>query len=280
MPRYLSSVRAPAALTVTLALVLGLAVGFVPRGLSAQEHKKAASQDAADQVVAEALHAEGVAPAPHGDPNIFEPQPALMLWTVAVFIGLLLILGRFAWKPLLAALHQREEHLEHVLEETERARNESEQLLAEHRRRLAATEEQIRAMFDQAKKDAQGLADDIVKKAQAEAEAQKERATREIGSARDQALAEIWTKTADLAVSVAGKVLGKSVSGDDHRRLIETAIATSSPPPPTYAIAHAPGGRTGHDDRNLERPRSPPPSRLPSSTTRLPSSRGPIPRRL
>ncbi len=69
-------------------------------------------------------------------PNILEPQPSLAIWTVVVFLGLLLVLGRFAWKPLLNALHQREEHLEHCLLQTERARNESEQLLAEHRRQL------------------------------------------------------------------------------------------------------------------------------------------------
>ena len=64
-------------------------------------------------------------------------------------------------------------------------------------------------MLDEARQDAQATADEIVKQAQAEAEAARERAERDIATARDQALAEIWTKTADLAVSVAGKVLAK-----------------------------------------------------------------------
>jgi F-type H+-transporting ATPase subunit b len=245
MPRQPNPSHRRAALTVpvALAVVLGLAFGFAPRPSAAQDHKKtAAANDAVDEVTAKALHAEGVKAGPEGDPNIFEPQPALMIWTLVVFLGLLVILRRFAWKPLVSALHQREEHMEHVLEETERARNESEQLLAEHRRRLAASEEQIRAMFDQAKKDAQTLAEEIIKKSEAEAEAQKQRATREIVAARDQALAEIWTKTADLAVSVAGKVLGKSVTGDEHRRLVEAAIAELPASP--NGQAHASGGRT------------------------------------
>src|SRR5205823_2653554 len=138
------------------------------------------------------------------------------IWTVVVFLGLLFVLGKFAWKPLLTALHHREEHLEHVLLETERARNESEQLLAEHRRRLAAAEEQVRALIDEGRKSAQLAADEIVKRAQGEAESSKLRAERDIATARDQALSEIWSKTADLAVSVAGKVLDKSLSEDDH----------------------------------------------------------------
>jgi F-type H+-transporting ATPase subunit b len=172
--------------------------------------------------------------------NPIEIQPSLAIWTVVVFLGLLLVLGKFAWKPLVQALHLREEHLEHVLHETERTRNESEALLAEHRRRLAATEDQIRALIAEAKQNAQAIADDIIKQAEAAAEAAKQRATKEIGTAKDQALSEIWTKTADLAVAVAGRVLAKSVGGDEHRRLIEVAINEL----PSTPNGHAVGGRS------------------------------------
>ena len=179
-----------------------------------------------------------------GEPNILEPQPSLAIWTVVVFVGLLLVLGKFAWKPLLAALHGREEHLEHVLLETERARNESEQLLAEHRRRLAAAEDQIRAMIEEARRNAQAIADEIVKKAQAEADASRQRAQREIETARDQALSEIWTKTADLAVSVAGKMLDKSLTEDDHRRLVDAAVGEL----PAVRPSNGHGGARGMSD--------------------------------
>ena len=234
---------------LALCLAVGLAAGPASRHSAAAEESHAAKAQAKDQGVthpaattpgearAEAIgHAT---PGGHGggDPDILEPQPSLALWTVVVFLGLFFVLGRFAWKPLLAALHQREEHLEHVLVETERARNESEQLLGEHRRRLAAAEEQVRTLIDEARKDAQSAADVIVKKAQAEAEASSQRAGREIATAKDQALAEIWEKTADLAVSVAAKVLGKSLNEDDHRRLIDAAIGE---------LPAAPAGANGH----------------------------------
>ena len=150
--------------------------------------------------------------AAHGssEPNILEPQPSLAIWTVIVFVGLLFVLGKFAWKPLLQALHQREEHLEHVLMETERARNESERLLLQHRKQMDETAEQVRALLDAARREAQTTADDILKKARAEADAERERAKRDIENARDSALAEIWQKTADLGRlrSRAGAVQG------------------------------------------------------------------------
>ncbi len=146
------------------------------------------------------------------------------MWTLFVFLGLFGLLGKFAWKPLLQALHQREHHLQHVLEETERARNESESLLAEHRRQMARAADEVRAIIDKARQDAQASADRLIKQAQEEAESARQRAQRDIASARDQALAEIWQKAADTAVSVAGRVLGTELTPDDHRRLLDAAI--------------------------------------------------------
>ena len=151
-------------------------------------------------------------------------EPTLTIWTLVVFVGLMFVLGKFAWNPLLAALQKRESHLERVLQDTERARNESESLLAEHRKQMARAADEVRALLDKARQDAQAAADQIVRQAQDEAEAARLRAQRDIAAARDQALSEIWQKGADLAVSIAGRVLSKQLGADDHRRLLDAAI--------------------------------------------------------
>ena len=167
-------------------------------------------------------------------------EGSLAIWTVVVFIGMMFVLGKFAWSPLLKALQAREEHLEHVLYETERARNESESLLAEHRRLMADASSEVKTLLEKARQDAQINADQLLKAAQAEAESSRDRAKREIVVARDHALSEIWNTTADLAVSVAGKVLGKQIGDEDHRRLVENAIQ-ELPESPASANGH--GGR-------------------------------------
>jgi F-type H+-transporting ATPase subunit b len=159
-----------------------------------------------------------------GNPNIMEVQSPLAIWTVVVFGGLMLVLGRFAWKPLMKALHERETHLEQVLLDSERARNEAEALAAKHRKELSQAADQVRALIEDARKEAQVAANSIIQKAQGEAEASRQRAEREIAGAKDQALMEIWSSTADLAVSVAGKVLSKELGEADHRRLVEVAM--------------------------------------------------------
>lgn len=237
MPPHLKRASALAVLVLRLGLALVFCLTLrsaFAAGETTQDKLavKAVDRSAAPHAVTSADGSHATAPAHEsagghgvGEPNILEAQFPLAIFTVIVFLGLMGVLGKFAWKPLISALHNREDHFEHVLLETERARNESEQLLAEHRRRLAAAEDQVRALIEEARKSAQSAGDEIVKRAQSEAEASKVRAVRDISSAKDQALTEIWSNTADLAVSVAGKVLKKSLTEDDHRRLVESAIA-------------------------------------------------------
>ncbi|WZO95975.1 F0F1 ATP synthase subunit B [Isosphaeraceae bacterium EP7] len=217
---------------LALALML-LGVALAParpaRAQAADGHSPAAiAKHASDEVAhaeatAHTAVAEHAAAAEAKSPNILAVQLPLAVWTAVVFLGLLAVLGKFAWKPLMTAMHQREEHLEHVLLDTEKARNASEQLLLEHKRLMDQVAQQHQAILVKARQEAEVVANDIVQKAQAEAEASKVRAQRDISTARDEALDQIWTKTADLAVSVAGKVLSRSIGDDDHRRLVEMA---------------------------------------------------------
>lgn len=211
--------------------------------------RAAGPQEGGAHPKAEAEPGHGAAPAAHDSApahggegvaksNPMEVQPSLALWTLVVFLGLFFILGKFAWGPLSAALHHREEHLEHCLLQTEKARNESEHLLAEHRRLMAQADDRVRALIDKAQKDAHASAEQIVKQAQSEAEAARDRAQREIVTARDQALAEIWSQTANVAVSVAGKVLSKQLNDDEHGRLLDLAIKEL----PAAAHANGSGG--------------------------------------
>lgn len=219
MPRQLFLALGFAALT--------LASGSPSRRSFAADPAPAAASSGghlAASAVADEGAAAGTGHGAEAQPNILKPEPSLAIWTVVVFVGLLLLLGRFAWKPLLAALHQREEHLDHVLHDTERARNEAEHLLAEHRRLMAEAQETVRALFEEARREAQVAADEINRKAMAEADLARQRAERDIATARDQALIELWSKSAEMAVSVAGKVLARDIGPDEHRRLIETAM--------------------------------------------------------
>ena len=159
-----------------------------------------------------------------------------------------------------------------VLLETEQARNESEQLLAEHRRLMAQAADQVRAMLDEAQQGRPGHAP--TRSSRRPRPRPRPPATGPSArsrTARDQALAEIWTKTADLAVSVAGKVLSKQL---DRGR--------PSPPGRRWRSSELPARRrpTATEVHAHERRHRRPPGRRPgpSSTTRRPSWPGATPR--
>ena len=217
-----------------MALCLAWSVASCGR-LSANEFQKHGAESSGEE--ARMAKAEGVPPEPPINP--VEIKPGLALWTVVVFVLLLAVLTRFAWKPLLEALHAREQHLEHVLLETERARNESEANLAEHRKLMAKAGDEVRGILDKARQEAQATAEQLIKQAQAEADLAKQRAQRDIAQARDQALGEIWEKTAGMAVAIAGKVLTKELNDTEHRRLLDAAIKEL----PTATTANGHGGK-------------------------------------
>jgi F-type H+-transporting ATPase subunit b len=220
----LRSSHAGFAVALLGAIVLALAGNS---GLRAQEIHPKTDESHGKPAESTTGHTLGTPAATHGDeaPNPMKAEPTLAIWTFVLFVALLAVLTKYAWKPLMHALHEREKHLEHVLHETERARNESEMLLSEHRKQMARAADEVRTLLEQARQDGQKTAEQIVKAAQSEAEQARQRATRDISSAKDQALAEIWEKTADMAVSVAGRVLSKELTEDDHRRLVAAAVS-------------------------------------------------------
>ena len=216
--------------------ILALGIGLMIAGYAllvasargrAAEPAQASGHEAQVKAEAEPGHAAAESHAAEGEekPNPMKPEPTLAIWTVLVFLGLLFLLTKFAWGPLSHALHQREEHLEHCLLQTEKARNESEQLLAEHRRLMAQADDRVEGDLRQgAARRPRPAGKRSSSKLRRRRRRPRDRAQREIATARDQALAEIWSQTANVAVSVAGRVLTKQLDANEHRRLLDLAI--------------------------------------------------------
>ncbi len=187
----------------------------------------AVATHAEDAVAGHAVAADTHAHAAAVDPKdgIVDFQLPLSVATAIVFLGLLLLLSKYAWGPLSKALDDRERYQEEALAKTDQARAEGERLLAEHRQLMSRAQEDVRSMMDEARRNAETIGNSIVSKAHEEAESSRQRAERDIAVARDQALVEIWSKTANLAVDVAGKVLSREVSPEEHKRLLQRAMS-------------------------------------------------------
>jgi F-type H+-transporting ATPase subunit b len=149
----------------------------------------------------------------------------LGIYTLLVFGLLIVILGKYAWKPIMDGLQKREDTITTFRAEAEKARIEGEKLLAEIKAQRAKANEDVAAVIAQARRDADAYREAEKGRAAADIQAERDRLKREIETARDQALAEIWEKTVQLATLVSSKAIGREVSADDHRRLIDESLA-------------------------------------------------------
>ncbi len=155
-----------------------------------------------------------------------ELRTDLAIWSLAVFLLLLGLLGKFAWKPIMEGLDKREQGIEHQIAETKKAHEEAKRMLVSYERRLSETADEVRGMLDEARRDAESTKVAIVAEARKAAEDEQARAKHEIGLARDEALSSIALKAGDLAVEVAGKFLREKIGKEDHSRLVRDSIAS------------------------------------------------------
>ncbi len=147
-------------------------------------------------------------------------EPGLLIWTIITFIVLLLVLRKIAWKPLLAALEDRENTIRNSLEEAQRARQEAEHLLAQHQQMLANANQESARIIEQGRAEAERLRVSLMEQAREDAQRLLDEARREIARERQRAIQELKSTAADLALAAAGHLLHTAVTQDDHRRLV------------------------------------------------------------
>jgi F-type H+-transporting ATPase subunit b len=157
----------------------------------------------------------------------------LAVWTAAVFVVLLLVLWKFAWGPLAQGLERRERAIAEQIAQAERAHQQAQELLAQYEQRLAQARDEVRAILDQGRRDAEQVGRDLIEKARSDAAAEQQHALRQIDAATAAALKELADRSAGLAVELAGKILRIELKPSDHADLIRQAVASFAAQPPS-----------------------------------------------
>jgi F-type H+-transporting ATPase subunit b len=147
-----------------------------------------------------------------------------MVWTIIIFLFLVVLLRKLAWKPIVGALDERTKYIKDSLEKAEAAQRAAENARAEYEAMMAKASKEAQELIARGRKAAEGTRDEIVAKAQAESEQLRQRTIREIDLARQKALEEIKHTAAQLSVDIAGKIIGRSLAAKDHQDLIRQAL--------------------------------------------------------
>jgi F-type H+-transporting ATPase subunit b len=160
-----------------------------------------------------------------GSTDPLEVSPDLAIFTFVVFVIVLIVLRKFAWGPIMEALERREHNVAEHIAQAERNHEQARALLAEYEQRLSGAANEVRELLEEARRDAESTKQSILAEARQGAEAEKARAVRDIESATDAALETIAKRSTDLAVDLAGKIVGAKLTKDEHARLIQDAVA-------------------------------------------------------
>ncbi len=156
----------------------------------------------------------------HGPASPFEVNFGLIFWTWLVFIGLFLVLRKYAWPAIVNATEERERKIAHQLQEAERMNAESQAALEEHKQLLAGAKEEASSLINEAKTVAEKERQATLAKARDEHEQMLDRAKREIAAERDRAVTELRREAVDLSLAAASRLVEENLDDAANRKLV------------------------------------------------------------
>lgn len=156
--------------------------------------------------------------------GLLDIDPGLIIWTLITFFLLLLLLGKFAWGPIVKTLQEREEKIKNSLEEAEKARRDAESLMAKNNEVLAQAERDAQDIARKAKEAADRLKGEIAEQAKLEASKLIENAKKEIENEKNSALLSLRQQVTEMAVGAAGKIIAANLDAGKHKQLVDDFI--------------------------------------------------------
>ena len=146
------------------------------------------------------------------------------LFTLANTVALFLVLKRFFWGPVMKMIQDRQKEIDDMFAEADQAKLEASNLRTEYEEKLFVAAQTSERMVKEAVERGQHREEDIIRQANAEADAIREKAQADIAQEKEKALQEAKHEIADLAMDIAGKMVGHSLTGKEQEKLVDRFI--------------------------------------------------------
>ena len=157
--------------------------------------------------------------------DLLTPGTGLIIWQAIVFILLVFLLSKLAWKPILTSLKERETSIQEALDTAQKAREEMSQLKSENEQILKQAREERDRILKEARQAAQRIHDDAKIDVGKQVDKMLQDARQAINTEKQAALTEIKVQVAELALMVSEKLLRKNLASDkSQQELIQTYI--------------------------------------------------------
>jgi len=152
--------------------------------------------------------------------KLITPEVGMIFWTLVTFVILAFLLGRFAWKPLLALLDERERSVRESLESARKARAEADEMLQKNQEFLANARRETAALLEQGRKESETLRAELLAQARKESQDLVEQGKRQIQYEQKQAVEELRRQVAGLAIGAAEHLIKGELDDAAHRKLV------------------------------------------------------------
>lgn len=158
--------------------------------------------------------------------SLVTPDFGLLVWQLLTFLLVLFVLSKFAWKPIISGLKEREEGIEKALSEAKRAKEEMAKLTSDNANLLAEARRERDKMLQEAQHMANNIIQDAKDRSGKEAHKMIEDARAEIETAKEAALADLKNYLASTSLDIAEKVVKRNLSGDAaQQQLVKELLA-------------------------------------------------------
>ena len=153
------------------------------------------------------------------------PGTGLLFWQVVIFASLVFLLGKFAWKPILSSLKEREESIQTALDQAEKAKMEMASLKSDNEKLLKETREERDKILRDARTASNRLQEEAQATAKKTADKIIEDAKSVINTEKQAALRDVKAQVAQFSLEIAEKLIKKNLADDkSQKELTETLI--------------------------------------------------------
>ena len=158
--------------------------------------------------------------------GLLTPHGGLMFWTLAIFLAVWFILSRYAFKPITAAVEERERLLEEAIAKAKADREEAQRILEEQRRHIDETRAEAQKLIVEGRMLGEKLRAEMIEETRGQQQEMLERARHEIEAEKVRAIAELRREAVELAIAGASKVIEKNLDNDSNRKIVESFLAS------------------------------------------------------
>ncbi|HSI71514.1 MAG TPA: F0F1 ATP synthase subunit B [Gillisia sp.] len=157
--------------------------------------------------------------------DLITPEVGLFFWQTVVFLVLIFTMAKFAWKPILGAVKEREDSINNALASAENARKEMQNLQADNEKLLQEARVERDAILKEAREIKERVINDAATEAQLKADKIVAQAQVIIENEKNAAMAEIKNQVATLSIQIAEKVVREELSSKEKQhKLVETML--------------------------------------------------------